>query len=182
MISNDSCNALKIAIGHTLNDKQKQLHKDSAELAQLKIDAPMLFLGEADIDNRKTGRFVSTSLHDGEGLNMCNLMYKGRSDDGKLMFEGTDDEYVDEVRQFKFSINYILTRGLVHSPFDVGDKVTKTKAKHGPVGAVGTVMKVNFWDIPGHIFVETDPPYQQATWDSPWKGSTSYMSHFQFAE
>ena len=38
-------NALRVVINHSLNDKQKKLHDDSAELAQLKIDAPVLFLG-----------------------------------------------------------------------------------------------------------------------------------------
>jgi len=157
---------------------QQKLKADSAELAQLKKDAPMLFLGPADIDNRKTGRFVSNTMYD-DG-NMYTLMYKGRSNNGKLMFEATN-EYDYEVNYPEFSMKSIFRQGLVPSPFDVGDKVTFFNDKDGPVGAIGTVMQVNFWRQAGHIHVKADQPYQLDR-GSPWTGSTSYMKYFTFAE
>jgi hypothetical protein len=186
-MSSDGYNALRVAIGYDLNDKQQKLQDDSAELAQMKIDIPMLFLGEADIDNRKTGRFVMKHLNDNGTGGIYALMYKGRTDDGHFRFESTND-YDYEVCHPEYSVKEIITLGLVPSPFDVGDKVTYAKAEDGPAGAVGTVTRVNFWGQLGHIHVEADKPYQpyfqpdrQDIENFPWTGSTDYMSTFKFA-
>ena len=175
----DGISALRVVINHFLNDKRNKLHYDSAELAQLKIDAPILFLGGADIGNRKTGRFVTAHLHDKTEL--CTLMYKGRSDDGKFMFEAIKEEDGRRVLHPEFSKHYMITWGLVPSPFDIGDRVVPQDNHDGPVGAIGTVNELNFCGIPGLVYVKPDPPYRLVD-GRTWIGHTGYAKRFKLAE
>ena len=100
----DTLKALRCVVNEKATDAMKQMEKDSEELASLKKQLPILALGQKDIDNHQTGRYLEEVHH----LNYRCYLFQGKISHGIYKW------FLDDGTEEHLNLEEMMDRGFCH--------------------------------------------------------------------